>query len=1147
MNSIIEAVLKSTNFSSDNLSKVRMVDLLIGFVNLLTIKDATLATKINNDQDIEEIKRARNFFQENNLDANLIKNTLSYIERFLKNGVSEGWDTQEYTNYLLQQPSIQIHSVLKKIIFETGLPLEIFAIGKTLDDVRCFQKKLIEEEKKTKQNSDKTQALTKASSENQEVDLTIQVEQHKTNEMPQVVKSKEAEKPVYNRENFLSFAKQYSELPQKLLDNVKGQNYAVHEFVQGLFQSNILSENNRKKPKGVFLFVGPSGVGKAFLAKETGRQLHLKTIICDMSGDEGNIFKFLGKDGALVKFINENPQSILIFDKIEEASTGVINRILQILDEGCFDNGSKTDFTNTTIIFTSNAGAPIYEETPGDISKTPKHFITKAIQEENLLSKEIYSRIKAENVILFNHLSVSLKIEKINDCFVKIADEVKNSLGYELTFAPKLALLFMLHFGQELEEETLTPKIEKFIKDVLFDLSIQLKSHPELMDGVEKIALDVDLDHKSLDPEIYSLFSNDMDALQFAIICRAEDRERFISTANCQMIFAETEDELEKALQNQVTAIFVDPWFGFTDTSARGISVDDFDTKGISIINKVLDTTSTPLYLIKSNNKITEADLNTFYRKGITGVLSIWNKSSDAVADRMQALATELQTEEKIQKFIKQRFVIDFNAAQNAERDTLYILFHSLKKRKVVSNDEGKLIPDSERPTTRFNDVIGAEDAKKELRYFIDYLRNPRGFRQKGSKPPKGVLLYGPPGTGKTMLARAMAGESKVAFIPINATEFMNRYVGQSEQNVRELFAEARKQAPAIIFIDEIDAIGKQRTQEDKNYTNSVLISLMTELDGFKVDLRNPVFVLAATNFKDSLDKALLRRFDNQIYVDLPNETERFQYLELATKNKGFIDINEEVLRNVATRTTGLSIALLENIVDLALRSANNRDQPKPTGIDLQEAVEEYNFGQKHEWSQEYYDRVAIHESGHAYIAYLSGETPSYMTIVSRGDFGGYTQHENAEEKPSYTKEELLWKIRCALAGRAAEEAFEEDLCKKDKNHKKGSYLNTGAGSDLPHATILAEKMICELAMFDEIQMSIPFDKLLNSPIGSQYVDRINELLKTEAEITRELIKDGKGKIERLVEELLKKNHLTGDEIVDILGNGEKQTKESQE
>ncbi len=380
------------------------------------------------------------------------------------------------------------------------------------------------------------------------------------------------------------------------------------------------------------------------------------------------------------------------------------------------------------------------------------------------------------------------------------------------------------------------------------------------------------------------------------------------------------------------------------------------------------------------------------------------------------------------------------------------------------------------------------------------------------------------------MLARAMAGESDVSFFPYTATAFLKKLVGEGEESIRKLFKVAKKFAPSVIFIDEIDVIGKKRTgSSTTHHTESLLNALLTEMDGFEFDPTKPVFVVAATNYGvgsssdigDGLDQALLRRFDNKIYVDLPREKEREKYINLMLKKYGISTVPSSVIHNLAQRSTGQSLAVLKNVIDLAIRNAN-RDGTDLDGKTLLNAFEEYMFGEKREWSEEYYNMVAIHEAGHAYISYLSGEKPSFVTIVSRGNFGGYMQHENKENQPSYTREDMLWKIRIALAGRAAETVFFGE---------KG--INTGIGSDIRNATTVASQFIYTYAMSNSLA-TIPHSQLLASPVGADVLSRVNDLLETEMKNTEALVTKGKKHIKKLADFLRKNNQATEQEILAI-------------
>jgi ATP-dependent metalloprotease FtsH len=466
----------------------------------------------------------------------------------------------------------------------------------------------------------------------------------------------------------------------------------------------------------------------------------------------------------------------------------------------------------------------------------------------------------------------------------------------------------------------------------------------------------------------------------------------------------------------------------------------------------------------------------------------------------------------------------------------------AVKQQRAVTDDDllsalkdyNSLPSNVERPNTKFSDVIGATKAKEELQYFVKYLTNPKGFLMNGFKPPKGILLYGPPGTGKTMLARAMAGESEVTFLQTSATEFESKYTGESEANIRRIFEKAKKYAPSIIFIDEIDAIGKKRTgSENTHHTEGMLNALLTAMDGFNIaDSNKPVFVLAATNFlvrgekgeNASLDPALLRRFDKKIFVDLPNESEREQYIINRFEEQNITTVSKDTVHSIAERTPGWSIANLQNVLSNAFNDAAKKERYM-TNEDLLNALEEYEFGEKKERTLDYYNCVAIHEIGHAYVSYISGDKPSYITIESRGSFGGYMRHSNQENVTDYTREELLARIRTSLAGRAAEQVF----------FGKEKSLNTGASADLQNATDIAFKIVCAYGMEDDRLLTLSKDEVLQSALAGEYTAKVNEILKTEMESTIEIIENAKEKIQKIAGVLVKENRLTGKQFEELM------------
>ena len=343
--------------------------------------------------------------------------------------------------------------------------------------------------------------------------------------------------------------------------------------------------------------------------------------------------------------------------------------------------------------------------------------------------------------------------------------------------------------------------------------------------------------------------------------------------------------------------------------------------------------------------------------------------------------------------------------------------------RKVGSTKSSEAQPQQQ--TVRFTDVHGCDEAKEELQELVEFLKNPEKFSTLGGKLPKGVLLVGPPGTGKTLLARAVAGEAGVPFFYMSGSEFDEIYVGVGAKRVRELFANARAKAPAIIFIDELDAIGGKRNERDPTYVKQSLNQLLTELDGFSQD--TGVIILAATNFPKLLDKALTRpgRFDRNVTVPLPDVRGRMEILKHHMKNiKVDIDVDESLIARV---TSGFSGAELESLINQAAVHASKNKQSKVTLLDMEWAKDKIMMGAERRSAviQEK-DKLstAYHEAGHALVGlYTSGAMPVYKaTIMPRGQSLGVTHFMPDMDKMNETRKELIATIDVSMGGKAAEQ-----------------------------------------------------------------------------------------------------------------------------
>lgn len=442
--------------------------------------------------------------------------------------------------------------------------------------------------------------------------------------------------------------------------------------------------------------------------------------------------------------------------------------------------------------------------------------------------------------------------------------------------------------------------------------------------------------------------------------------------------------------------------------------------------------------------------------------------------------------------------------------------------------------------TVNFDDVAGQEEAEESLVEIVDYLKNPKKYTDIGAKCPKGALLVGPPGTGKTLLARAVAGESHVPFFSIAGSEFVEMFVGRGAAKVRELFDEAKKNAPCIIFIDEIDTIGKKRDSagiSGNDEREQTLNQLLTEMDGFDGNIG--IVMLAATNRPEILDPALLRpgRFDRQIRVELPTLKDRIEILKVHARSYKMEDDIDYSL--IARSTAGASGAQLANILNEAALRAVRMGHDKVRQEDIQESIEVVIAGAQRKQdilSPEEKKRVAYHEIGHALVAALqTGSEPvEKITIIPRTSGAlGYTMQVPKDEKNLYTREDLINHITTLCGGRAAEEVIFNEV-------------STGAANDIEKATETARSMITQYGMSDEFGMV----KFQDS--GSRYMgdngnmncseetrkeidDLMVKIVKSAQDKARQLIADNRDAMKELSEFLLEEETITGKQFMEIL------------
>lgn len=943
---------------------------------------------------------------------------------------------------------------------------------------------------------------------------------------------------------------------ETLLSCIFGQDNAVSVFTTGYFQAELLAMTDKKRvrPRATFLFAGPPGVGKTFLAEKAAEILKRPFMRFDMSeyADKEANLEFCGADkvyksakpGNVTDFVANHPKCVLLFDEVEKAHLCVIHLFLQILDAGRLrDNytDQEVSFSNAIIIFTTNAGKQLYENADnGDFSGVSRKVILNALQKDlnpetgaPFFPAAICSRFASGNVVMFNHIASHNLREIAKKEVLRHAENFEKEIGIKVEIEDAVYTALLFAEGGTADARTIRSRAETFFDDELFELFRLIASEKVASDiqDLEKISICVDLPQNN--PELRVLFEHK--ETQSALVFAAEETVALCSAMNPDLTYIPVQDTASavRVLHKQdIQFVLVDLTFGQMQTQ-QYLNFEDVASSARDFLHYMREQhRDLPIYILQTQARTyNEEERVSFLRQGVRGIVPL-TAAEDVFKTEMHIICDNLHQQRSMTALAKANKMVMFETAQVLSADGKHAeirLFDFAWHVAVDAEDTQNILSNISKPNVRFDQVIGAQDAKKELQYFVEYLKNPNKYLGTGVRAPKGVLLYGPPGTGKTMLAKAMASESDVTFITAEGNQFLKKYVGEGPDKVHELFRTARKYAPSILFVDEIDAIAKERRGGERAAAGEeTLTAFLTEMDGFKNDPSRPVFVLAATNFdvesghEKSLDPALMRRFDRRVYIDLPNREDRLQFIRLKLESHSAFEISEKMVESIAIRSTGMSLAALDSAFELALRSAIRDGNLKVTDAILEEAFETFNSGEAKKWDLSLLERVARHEAGHAFLCWKGGETPSYVTIVARANHGGYMQHADNEGKAIYTKEELLAKIRTSLGGRAAELVY--------YGEKDG--ISTGASGDLASATNLAEQIICTYGMDASFGLAVANAHNTNAgAISSEIRTAVNRILHEELQTAVQLISENRDRIDALVQVLMTKNHLTGSEI----------------
>jgi ATP-dependent metalloprotease FtsH len=974
-------------------------------------------------------------------------------------------------------------------------------------------------------------------------------------------------------------------LREALGKRIVGQSRAIDMVCDAYFATELTRNAGSKDeilhpgPRMILTFLGPPGVGKTYMAEIIAE--HLKSgeaaalLRLDMSAYSthqaheqlvGFNPSYTGSNkGLLTSFAIDHPDGFVLIDEIEKAHLNTQNLFLQILDSGrLFDNNlrQEVDFSRTTLVFTTNLGRELYDAPERSGFLRDSQYLNDAIlqtlgreatntgPEGGGLTPELLSRMAKGHVVLFDRLG-GLALERIADLTIRrISDELRSGIGIGLDVSdPLLLTLLVLRFGANGDARRLTTGLRNYlytaVKDLLHDQQdLLLDGEDPLLPKLTGLRLSAPRTDgippaitETLAERSHVLLLDDDDwtvekdsTFLWEQARSQEDADAVLRKGRTSLILLDLHIGARREERVMENGLLLLRWLRsrFPQVPVYLFS-ESPEKRGLSADALVRVSEEGGAAGILQKRFYTSADQETLERD------SFFRRLREVdVAQRRQRLVEQFQRRFKIIEFD-----LHMNPIPTADGAVLLEL-RGLREVTAVTARDRDLTGWVDLPRERFEDVAGAEQAKERLEEIVRWLRDPRPVLDLGLDMPKGILLTGPPGTGKTTLARAVAGESSVPFFAISGSEVYNKYVGESEGAIRRLFAAARRYAPAVLFIDEIDSIGSARGEsQEAAWRTGVLNELLAQMDGFKQGSR-PVFVLAATNRPDILDPALIRsgRFDLQIDVPNPSAPGREGIFKIHLRGMKLApDVD---IPGLARRTAGMSGADIKQVCKEAGFLALRAGRGIVGQADLDEAITIVRFGLASErallddatkWS------TAVHEAGHALAQRMvfPGEPVSQVSILPRGRALGFTEHVPGKHYSDQSLARIKGEVRVLLAGRVAEEML-----------LGGEGITSGCSDDLERATTLTVQMISSWGMDERIGLlnlrgvkrglqvadGMPFE----SATQEAAIVASKVWLGEQRDAVRAMLEGKREPLRAFAQELVKRETITGTDLTALLG-----------